>query len=148
VAALGSGSIYAATVAVAGPLTERNPPLLITTAATVVGAVVIVPIVAIKSSGAGMGVGHGPSTLIGLAYLGAFTMALAYGLFYAGLRTTPQRSAVIATLLEPVTAVIASALILGERLDLGAAIGAAMILGSVVLLWLRNQKTRPIPIRA
>ena len=39
-----------------------------------------------------------------LLTLGALTMALAYGLLYAGLRTTTGSAAVVATLVEPVTA--------------------------------------------
>ena len=43
-------------------------------------------------------------------------MALAYLLFYAGLRTAPGSSAAIATLLEPLTAAVLAALLLDERL--------------------------------
>jgi DME family drug/metabolite transporter len=144
VAALGSGSVYAATVAVAGPLAGQGSPVLVTTAASLIGAAALVPVAALSS--AGIETGHRPSTLAGLAYLGALTMALAYGLFYAGLRTTPQSSAVIATLLEPVTAAIAAAAVLGERLGPGAVAGAVMILGSVVLLWLRDRAPEPMDV--
>lgn len=55
-------------------------------------------------------------TWAGLAYLGVVTMALAYVLFFAGLRTTATGSAAVATLLEPVTAVAIAVLLLGETL--------------------------------
>jgi DME family drug/metabolite transporter len=84
--------------------------------------------------------------VVGLVYLGVFTMALAYGLFYAGLRTTPQSSAVIATLLEPVTAAVAAAIMLGERLSPAAVLGSLMILGAVVLLWLGKPGPEPVHV--
>ena len=40
-----------------------------------------------------------------IGYLGLVTMAVAYALLFTGLRSTPSGSAVVATLLEPVTAV-------------------------------------------
>ena len=50
-----------------------------------------------------------PVALATLAYLGVFTMALAYLLLYAGLRTTTGSAAVVASLLEPVTAAVVAA---------------------------------------
>ena len=44
------------------------------------------------------------------------TLAVAYGLLYAGLRTVEGSAAVVATLLEPVTAAVLAAVVLGERL--------------------------------
>jgi DME family drug/metabolite transporter len=58
-------------------------------------------------------------------------MALAYGLFYAGLRTTRSGAAVVATLLEPVTAAVAAAVLLGERLGALGIVGSALILAAV-----------------
>ena len=72
------------------------------------------------------------STTLGvLAYLGVFTMALAYGPFYAGLRTTRSGAAVIATLLEPVTAAVAAGVVLGERLGPTGIVGSVLILAAV-----------------
>ena len=72
-----------------------------------------------------------PVAVIGLLYLGLVTMALAYGLLYAGLRTTTGSSAVIATLLEPVTAAVAAALVLDERLGAAGVVGTLLILAAV-----------------
>ena len=63
-----------------------------------------------------------------LVYLGVATMALAYGLLYAGLRHTTGSAATVATLLEPVTAALLAALLLNERLPPAALIGGALIL--------------------
>jgi DME family drug/metabolite transporter len=72
-----------------------------------------------------------PVVLGTLVYLGVVTMALAYGLFYVGLRTTTGSSAVIATLLEPVTAAVVAALFLDERLGALGVVGALLILVAV-----------------
>ncbi len=58
-------------------------------------------------------------------------MALAYGLLYAGLRTTTGSAAVIATLLEPVTAGVVAWLVLGERIGFLGVAGMLLILGAV-----------------
>ena len=72
-----------------------------------------------------------PAAATGLLYLGVVTMALAYGLLYAGLRTMTGSSAVIATLLEPVTAAVAAALVLDERLGALGVVGTLLILAAV-----------------
>ena len=66
-----------------------------------------------------------------LLYLGVLTLAVAYGLLYAGLRTVVGSAALIATLLEPVTAAVLAAVVLGERLGLLGLVGAALILVAV-----------------
>ena len=79
-----------------------------------------------------------------LLYLGVFTMALAYGLFYVGLRTTTGSSAVIATLLEPVTATVVAALFLDERLGALGVVGTLLILAAVAGLG-REEEPAAVP---
>ncbi|MDR7380546.1 DMT family transporter [Promicromonospora iranensis] len=129
--AIASGSVYAATTALGGTLLASDgvDPLALTTVATTAGAVGLVPV---ALAGGGPFVTSDPTTLGTLAYLGVFTMALAYGLFYAGLRTTRSGAAVVATLLEPVTAAVAAAVVLGERLGPAGIVGSVLILAAVV----------------
>lgn len=131
VLAVASGSVYAATTALGSTLLAARSvdPLALTTVATTAGAVALVPV---ALAGGGPFVTSDPTTLGTLAYLGVFTMALAYGLFYAGLRTTRSGAAVVATLLEPVTAAVAAALVLGERLGPTGIVGSVLILAAVV----------------
>jgi DME family drug/metabolite transporter len=145
VLAIGSGGVYAATTTLAGPVAGRDAPILVTTAATAFGGLALLPL-AVLGFGRVSAAAHHPGVVVGLVYLGVFTMALAYGLFYAGLRTTPQSSAVIATLLEPVTAAVAAAIMLGERLSPAAVLGSLMILGAVVLLWLGQPGPEPVHV--
>ena len=85
----------------------------------------------------------GTTSWLLVVYLGVVTMALAYVLLYAGLRSTPSRTAVVATLLEPVTAVAIAVLVLGERLSLAGAVGALLIVAAIASLGL--QPTEPAP---
>ena len=124
--AVGSGATYAATTSVGRSLTLTTTPLTLTTATTSVGAVALTTCAMFGGSPtADLG---DPTVGLTLVYLGVFTMALAYGLFYAGLRTTPGSAAVIATLLEPVTAAVVAALWLDERLGAAGIVGTALIL--------------------
>lgn len=70
-------------------------------------------------------------------------MALAYGLFYAGLRTVAGSAAVIATLLEPVTAALAAAVWLDESLGAVGIVGMALILLAVAGLGRREETVPP-----
>jgi drug/metabolite transporter, DME family len=129
--ALGSGTAYAIATELGRPLVEVAGPLALTTTTTTVGAVALVPFGLLGAGGDEVLVSGDPVVLATLAYLGVLTMALAYGLFYVGLRITTGSSAVIATLLEPVTAALAAALFLGERLGTLGVAGTLLILAAV-----------------
>ena len=132
VAALGSGAAYALSAEVGGSLTRAHDALAVTTCTTTVVATVLVP------GGLGLALLRGQSmatTDVGswvlVVYLGVVTMAFAYVLLYAGLRSTPSGTAVVATLLEPVTAVLIAVLLLGETLSVAGGLGCLLILGAI-----------------
>jgi DME family drug/metabolite transporter len=130
VLAIASGAIYALTTALGRPLAQEVAPLVLTTLTTSAGALALLPVAVL----AGLGrpsFTTDPTAIAYLAYLGVFTMALAYGLLYAGLRTTTGSVAVLATLLEPVTAAVAAALLLDERIGPAAIAGIVLILVSI-----------------
>jgi DME family drug/metabolite transporter len=135
-AALGSGAAYGLTTLVGRSLARTASPLALTTASTGVGALALLPALAVTGTGGA----HlaDPVVATTLLYLGVLTMALAYGLLYAGLRTTPGSAAVVATLLEPVTAAVLAALLLGERLTVVGLVGVALILLAVAGLGRRE----------
>lgn len=58
-------------------------------------------------------------------------MALAYVLLYPGLRTAAPSTAVTASLVEPVTAAVVAAVVLGESLGPVAVVGILLVLGAV-----------------
>ncbi|MEU5945721.1 EamA family transporter [Micromonospora sp. NPDC047465] len=64
------------------------------------------------------------------------TTAVAYALFYAGLRTTTGSAAALSTLAEPLTAVLLAGWLVGETLPVAVAVGGALLLGAVTVVHL------------
>jgi DME family drug/metabolite transporter len=134
-AALGSGAAYAVATHVGAPLSRDHGALEVTAATTSVAAGVLVPggLIAAALRGEPMTTTELGSWLL-LVYLGIVTMAFAYVLLYAGLRSTTSGSAVVATLLEPVTAVLIAVLLLGERPTAAVVLGTLLVLAAIASL--------------
>ena len=126
--AAASGSAYALATSLGRPLTKLTSPLALTTVTSSAGAIGLLPLGLLAS---GPHTSSDPEVIGLLVYLGVMTLAVAYGLLYAGLRTVLGSAAVVATLLEPVTAAVLAAVVLDERLGLLGIIGAALILVAV-----------------
>ena len=73
-------------------------------------------------------------TLGALGYLGAVSTAMAYSLFFASLGAIRATTVSVVTLAEPLTASVIAVLVLGERLTWQLGLGAAVLLGAVLLL--------------
>jgi DME family drug/metabolite transporter len=138
--AAASGLCYAASTAWSATLSNELPPLAITFATSTVGVLVVLPIVGTT----GWQVPHGAPELAGIVWLGVIATVLAYGLFYAGLRSIPGSIAMILTLLEPVVAVGLAAVILGESLTTANVLGGLLLLSAVAALYLQPTPTRPL----
>ncbi|MDP3894245.1 DMT family transporter [Nocardioides sp.] len=119
--------MYAATTILGRRLARDTEPLALTTATTTVGAVVLLPFVLRDDSSRQLELASWGAVV----YLGLMTMALAYYLLYAGLRTVSSSSATVATLIEPVTAAALAVVLLGERLTGAALVGGALVLAAV-----------------
>lgn len=143
VLAVASGATYALTTVLGHRLAQRVDPVALTTCATAVGAVVLLPFLALTLVTPGPALPSGVGSWSLLVYLGVATMALSYGLLYAGLRTTSGSAATVATLVEPVSAALLAVLLLGERLAWPAFLGGALILAAVAALHRREE--RPVP---
>jgi DME family drug/metabolite transporter len=99
------------------------------------GAMALLPVAAVQGL-----TGTAPwtaATVGGLIFIGVACTAVAYGLFNAGLRTVPSGAASILTLWEPLTAAVLAVLLVGETLSPAALVGSALLLGSVMLSYLR-----------
>jgi drug/metabolite transporter, DME family len=131
VEAIGTGFAYAAATSWCVPLSRRLDPSTITFATSAIGAVVLLPVLAVI----GWHVPRTAPTVAGIVWLAVVATVVAYRLFYAGLRSTPGSIAMILTLLEPVTAVVLAATLLGEPLTAVNVLGGVLLLGAVVLLY-------------
>lgn len=129
--AVASGAAYALATALGEPLARATGPLTLTTATTSVGALALAPFLLADAVRGEPVLTSDPVVVTTLVYLGLMTMALAYGLLYAGLRTADGSAAVVATLLEPVTAALVAAVFLDERVGVGGVVGTLLILAAV-----------------
>ena len=140
-----SGTTYALTTMLAEAVAATTTPLALTSVATGAGAIALLPLGLLGARGDAPLVTTDPVALATLAYLGVFTMALAYGLLYAGLRTTSGSAAVVASLLEPVTAAVVAAIVLDERLGAAGVVGTLLILAAVAGLGRKETPAVPPP---
>jgi DME family drug/metabolite transporter len=134
VLAVASGGTYAATTVLGHVLAQRVDSVALTTCATAAGAAVLSPFLALAVMTGDPVLMSDPASVTLLVYLGVATMALSYGLLYAGLRTTSGSAATVATLVEPLSAAVLAALLLSERLAWPSLLGGALILLAVVAL--------------
>jgi DME family drug/metabolite transporter len=70
-----------------------------------------------------------------LAHLGLGISVLGFALLVLGLRTTPVTTATIVSLLEPLTSTLLAWLLVGERLGTLGLLGAALLLGAMVIVF-------------
>jgi DME family drug/metabolite transporter len=141
--AVASGATYAATTVLGHTLASRVDSVALTTCATAAGAVALAPFLGLAAASGEPPLTPDAVSLALLIYLGVATMALAYGLLYAGLRTTSGAAATVATLVEPLSAALLAVLLLGERLSWPALLGGALILLAVVTL--HRSEDNPAP---
>ena len=142
--ALGAGAGYALSTDVARPLSRRLDTLTVTTATMSVAAAVLVPggLLVTHLRDEALTTTDTPSWLL-IVYLGVVTMAVAYALLFTGLRSTPSGAAVVATLLEPVTAVFIAVVFLHERLTPAGLVGCVLILAAIASLGRQSDHPQP-----
>ena len=82
----------------------------------------------------GGGLGFRPSLASAglLAALGIGPTAVAYTLYFRGLRKAPASTAALLSLIEPLAAAVLAALVLGNKLSATGIAGAVMLLAAVV----------------
>ncbi|MBO3742373.1 DMT family transporter [Actinoplanes flavus] len=131
-AAIGSGIVYAASTAVSRHTTQGVEPLTLTTLSCVIGAISLLPLAAVE----GLSFTPRATPVALLVYAGAVTTALAYALFYTGLRRIPGSVAVVVTLLEPLTAALLAVVLIDEPLGAATIVGGLLLLGAVATLYL------------
>jgi DME family drug/metabolite transporter len=96
----------------------------------VLGGVALMPLAAATG---GLGFRPAPAAIGLIVALGTGPTALAYTLYFRGLRTAAASTGALLALLEPLTGAILAAVILGERLSPAGVAGAAVIAVAVIL---------------
>jgi DME family drug/metabolite transporter len=137
-----AGASYAVyTLASKRLLEDGHAPEQVMAAFFGLGAVALAPVLAIGGA-AWIGSAGGLALVL---FLGVVPTALAYVLFARGLRGVQASEAATLTLAEPVTAALLGVAVLGERVTGAGALGAALVLGGLVLLALRPPRSVPVP---
>ena len=138
-ASLGSGLGYAGTTVVNRRLAADSDPLLLAGSTSAIGGLALLPLaIPLGMAPPRDGIADG-----WLVYIGVACTVVAYGLFYLGLRTTPPEVAGVLTLLEPLTATVLAAVVLGETLSTPGWCGAAMLLIAIAGLYVRAPEPEP-----
>jgi drug/metabolite transporter, DME family len=94
------------------------------------GSMALLPLAAAAGGGLGFRLGLASAGL--LAALGIGPTAVAYTLYFRGLRKASATTAALLSLIEPLTAAVLAALVLGDRLNVAGIAGAVMLLVAVV----------------
>jgi drug/metabolite transporter, DME family len=95
-----------------------------------IGGMILMPLAAALG---GLSFRPGPEAVGLLIALGTGPTAVAYTLFFRGLRTAAASTAALLTLLEPLTGAILAAFILGQRLSATGIAGAAVLVAAVIV---------------
>lgn len=129
-AALGAGGCFAFTADVGSSLSQRLDAVTITTGIMNVATVVLVPCMVVVGllGHPLLTAGAGAWLLVGLLAVG---VVATNSLMFAGLRLTSSSAAVVATLIEPVTAVLIAAAFLGEHLTTAGVVGCVLIIAAI-----------------
>ncbi|MEJ3747945.1 EamA family transporter [Actinomycetes bacterium KLBMP 9797] len=140
-AAAGGAAIMAAGVVLSKRWASPAPLLATTGWQLVAGGVLLLP-VALLVEGAPPAA-LTAENLLGYGYLTVVGTALAYTLWFRGIRVLSATSASFLSLLSPVVATLLGWAVLGERLTLTQALGALIVLAALVAAQRQPAPTRP-----
>ena len=144
--ALLSAAGFAATTLIGATPVPGLGDLALTGYGSALGGLALLPL-ALPSNGtalAALALHPSPAALGLLAALGAGPTALAYALYYRGLRSAAPSTAILMSLLEPLTATLLGVLLLGNRLGPARTAGMALLSVSVIVTaWPRPGRSVP-----
>lgn len=133
--ALVAGAGFATLTLVTSRAVEGLDPLRTTAFGCCVGGLLLTP----AACWLGMSLPTQPKMIALAVYLGAVPTALAYAAYLRGLTTAHPVLAALSALLEPVTAAVLSAVLLGEQLGFAGWCGAALLVGALGLSYWRPE---------
>ena len=129
--ALGSATGYAIVVLMGRTIAANCHPILSTTVSFGVGAIFLFPLAA----GTIFTASYNFEIWELIVYVGLLPTAVAYSLFFFGMRSIKASSASILTMLEPLTATILAWIIFDEHFAPAGFIGALLLLGAMMILY-------------
>lgn len=128
--ALGSAAGFAAITLLGARPVAGLGPFATTGLSFSVGGLVLVPLALVAGQ---VSVGLEPASLSLVVYLGVAPTALAYMLYFSGLRSVRPGPAALIAMLEPLTAAVLGAVLLHERLGPTGIAGGILIGAAVVI---------------
>ncbi|HET9138987.1 EamA family transporter [Actinophytocola sp.] len=141
-AALG-GTVVMATGVVLSKRWRSSAPVLATTGwQLVAGGLVLVPLLFLVEGLPPAGLS--PANLTGYAYLGLIGAAVAYALWFRGIRLLPATQVSFLGLLSPVVATVIGWLVLHQPLTPAQLAGALLVLGALIAAIPRTTR-QPVP---
>nr|WP_255465820.1 DMT family transporter [Cellulomonas sp. APG4] len=135
--ALVAGSAFAAMTLVNRRRRPGPDPLGLTAVAFTVGGLLLAPFAVLVGGWpgeAGATDGWDASAWLLVIYLGIGPTALAYAAYFRGLHGVPPTTATVLALLEPLTAAVGAAVLLGERPGPVALVGGLALVAAVLVL--------------
>lgn len=132
--ALGAGLSYSVVTMAGRALAPHYHPIQTSAMSFSLGALLLAPL----ALAGGLYLSYTPAGWGLLLYLGLVPTAVAYIFYLRGLRSTPATVAATLTLLEPLGSAALAVLFLGERLAALGALGAALLLASMIVLYARS----------
>jgi len=132
--ALASGVGYAIITLVSRALAGRYHPLQPVSVGFTAGALLLLPLALAN----GFVMSYPLTGWALLAYLGFVPTAVAYWIFFTGMRATPATTASIIVLLEPLVAAFLAAFLYQEQLPPLGWLGAALLVGAMGVLVFRK----------
>lgn len=137
---LGAAALYA-TVVIINKKMPQVDAYKKTVAQLASAALVLLPYLAVTGN---LGVsGAGARDIVLILIMGIVHTGLAYLLYFGGMDGLKAQTIAIFSYIDPVTALILSAVILGEPLGLSGVVGAVLILGATAVSELMPVRERP-----
>lgn len=129
-----AGAGFAAlTLVTARPVVGQH---VITSVGLLLGGVLLLPVGLFYGMGVSVSVGN----ILLVGYLGLVPTALAYGVYFFGLRGATPTAAALATMLEPLTATVLAVGYYGETLSFAGGVGVLLIVGALGLYYLTPER--------
>lgn len=134
--ALGAGASYAIVTVSARSVADRYHPVQTLSIAFTLGALLLLPLVLRN----GLVIAYSLVGWLLLLHIALVPTVLAYVVYLWGLRTTAATVAAILTLLEPLISTLLAAILLQEQLTPIRLLGGLILVASVMLLYVHNQR--------